>query len=70
LYIDGVREAVNVLNPVAIDTANDAGGEAANDVRIGAMYRAGSEMCFKGLIDDVRIYDRPLTEAEIAELAK
>ena len=67
-YIDGLLEEINISNPVAINTGDTSGGVAANDVRIGAMYRAGSQMCFKGLIDDVRIYDRALGVDEIDKL--
>ena len=67
LYIDGLPEEINVTVPVAINTGDASGGIAANDVRVGALYLAGSEMYFEGSIDEVRIYDRPLSAEEIAE---
>lgn len=58
LYRDGVVQEIHdigLLHMYAINT------EAGRDVQIGAG--------FKGLIDDVRLYDRALSESEIAALA-
>jgi hypothetical protein len=70
LYVDGAKEVLDFSSPAAIDTGSANGGMTSNDVRIGAWYRAGSEMFFDGLIDEVRIYDRALSAYEIAELAQ
>jgi hypothetical protein len=69
LYADGAREELNYSSQAAIDTGSAAGGLTSNDVRIGAWHRAGSEMYFNGVIDDVRVYDRALSEGEIMALA-
>jgi hypothetical protein len=57
LYVDSVLEA---SQPMSHDTPNDL------DVSIGR----SREYCdyFNGAIDDVRIYNRALTEAEVQEL--
>ncbi len=58
LYMDGTVQAIHdigLLDLWPIDTGSDL------DVRIGRGWR--------GILDDVRIYDRPLSEDEIRELA-
>jgi hypothetical protein len=57
LYVDGVQRATST-------TAPDTG--PANNARLGANFD-GSEP-FTGLLDEVRIYNRALTAAEIASL--
>ncbi|NOR67202.1 MAG: hypothetical protein GQ528_07585, partial [Woeseiaceae bacterium] len=60
VYLDGVEETYSQTNAgVAINTGSDA------DVRIGNGVRDDQNGFFSGLIDDVRIYDHALTEAEI-----
>ncbi|MHC4625673.1 MAG: LamG domain-containing protein [Planctomycetota bacterium] len=60
VYLDGVEESYSQTNAgVAINTGSDA------DVRIGNGVRENQNGFFSGLIDDVRIYDHALTEAEI-----
>jgi len=57
LYLDGevaVIDDIGLLDLLPIETAED------QDVRIGSGY--------EGLIDDLRIYKRPLTEIEISTL--
>ena len=54
LFVNGVREATRVKE-AAVDTV------ARTDVRIGA----NATLYFKGLLDEVRIYDRALTAEEI-----
>jgi len=64
LYIDGVQQSTTSA-ALAIDTASLA------DVRIGAFTADVNEqpnMYFKGLLDDVRIYDYALSTAEILAL--
>ena len=60
LYVDGTEEAVPVTS-VAINTIYSW------KVKIGVY--GPTARYFEGLIDDVRIYDRPLSEAEIQALA-
>ncbi|MCF7954626.1 MAG: hypothetical protein K9M75_02375 [Phycisphaerae bacterium] len=62
LYVDGQPESVADVKAKPINTATD------EDVSIGT-YQAGSAPFFNGLIDDVRIYRRALTQGEILELA-
>lgn len=66
LYIDGVLQTQTYLSAdAAINTA------LAYDLMIGAM-RVNSNQTdsfYKGLIDDVRLYDRALTDLEIESLA-
>ncbi|MHC4226205.1 MAG: LamG domain-containing protein [Planctomycetota bacterium] len=60
VYLDGVEESYSQTNAgVAINTGSDA------DVRVGNGVREDQNGFFTGLIDDVRIYDHALTEAEI-----
>ncbi|MBN1796525.1 MAG: discoidin domain-containing protein [Sedimentisphaerales bacterium] len=61
LYVDGQPEMPNGTSQ-AIDTA--AGG----DVRIGSF--SSDPLYFNGLIDDIRIYDRALSQKEIEILAE
>ncbi len=58
-YVDGQSDAVVGGAPVAINTL------ALNDVLIGSDIQ---NRFFKGAIDEVRIYDRALSSAEIAAL--
>jgi hypothetical protein len=57
LYFDGKLE-------MSVDSAPGAG--AMNRARIGT-YQAPDEM-FAGTVDDVRIYSRPLSDAEVTML--
>ena len=61
LYVDGLSEATSALQAKGVDT------DPAGEVRIGlsAYHTSG----FMGLIDEARIYDRALSEAEILSLA-
>lgn len=63
LYIDGQRETIDTATPYQINT-----GVGAN-VKIGVFQAATYARYFQGLIDDVRIYGKALSPAEIAELA-
>jgi hypothetical protein len=61
LYVDGVERATSP----AQGTRDDAGM-----VRIGCDKDVGSEIGhFSGIVDDVVLYDRPLTPDEVADLA-
>jgi len=62
LYVDGQLEAIGGISPQQITTA------ITEDVRIGNY--GSSARYFQGLIDDVRIYDRPLRAAEILKLSQ
>ncbi len=63
LYVDGQPESVAGVKAAPIDTASD------QNVTIG-IYHAGSDPFFNGMIDDMRVYRRALTEEEIQELAE
>jgi M6 family metalloprotease-like protein len=65
LYIDGALQPVTFTSAQVIDTAVQA------DLSIGAYSPSGSSMgsFYKGALDDIRIYDRALTDAEILESA-
>jgi len=66
-YIDGVLASAvfepTTSGPVAINTG------AVNNVAIGSISDSTSSRVFAGKLDDVRIYPRALTAAEIATLA-
>lgn len=64
-YIDGVRQTnIQLTADAAIRTV------AAEDLLIGAasMSPGQAAVFFRGLIDDIRIYNRTLTEMEIQEI--
>jgi len=64
-YINGVAQA----SPIDISTIGD--GELNWDFgTVGRTLRSKHLQYFGGLIDDVRIYDRPLSPEEIAKLAR
>jgi hypothetical protein len=64
IYIDGVLQSTTVSAPQPISTA------AGDSLTIGAYSNAGPMAgFFNGLIDDVRLYDRPLNQQEIQALA-
>ncbi len=58
LYVDGVLETTSAVNEEPINTASDA------DVKIGVF----TTRFFDGLIDNVLIYDRALSENELNRL--
>ena len=62
LYVDGVDDTRPGTDPEALNLTAD------QDVRIGSRP-VSNDRFFMGLIDDVRIYDRVLTQEEIAWLA-
>lgn len=62
LYLDGRRQQENAQIPVAPQ------GKLTGPMRIGA--RDENAHPFKGQIDEVRLYDRPKSESEIAEDAR
>jgi hypothetical protein len=62
LYIDGVLVASNTYSPSVV-------GNNSGSVSIGAGRGASVVGYTAGLMDDVRIYDRALTQAEITHLA-
>ncbi|MBA7702358.1 hypothetical protein ES703_111122 [subsurface metagenome] len=67
LYVDGALDGTNTL-PAGYDLSGTSQGNAY----IGAGWRYDTSVVHKfliGVIDDVRIYDRVLTEEEIAWLA-
>jgi hypothetical protein len=58
LYLDGVDDTIPTTDPDAFNTV------AGNDVRIGSRP-SNNDRFFTGLIDDVRIYDKELTQQEL-----
>ena len=62
LYVDGEEEIISTWAACSVNTSGD------NEVRIGVF--SVSLRFFDGLMDDVRIYDRPLSSDKIAEFAK
>jgi hypothetical protein len=62
LYVDGIDDTRVTTDPDAFNLTAD------QDVRIGSRP-ASNDRFFMGLIDDVRIYDRALTQEEVAWLA-
>ena len=71
LYLDGVYQVPVVHQFPSIDVLDY---EVLRDqwntaLRIGAPGNTGSRP-FNGMVDDVKIYDRPLSEAEIRFLAQ
>ena len=62
LYVDGIKMTSTVSSSRTIDTGS------VLDVKIGILDD-GLDRYFDGLIDDVRIYNRALSETEIAALA-
>ena len=62
LWLDGLDDTRPSTDPDAYNITAD------QDVRIGSRP-AGNDRFFMGLIDDVRIYDYALSDAEIAWLA-
>ena len=63
LYVDGELETIASVFEEPIDTAS------SQDVEIGAFSYLGIQY-FNGRIDDVRIYDRPLSDVEIERMYK
>ncbi|MCH9022911.1 MAG: chitobiase/beta-hexosaminidase C-terminal domain-containing protein, partial [Planctomycetes bacterium] len=61
LYVDGKLETISSSTALPIDTAS------GTNVRIGTLFDSSPH--FKGLIDDVRIYDHPLSGSEIQGLS-
>jgi hypothetical protein len=62
LYVDGVLETTGAATPHLVDTGSTV------DVQIGVHYSL--HRYFNGLMDEVRIYNRALSTAEIAALAQ
>ena len=62
LYVDGIDDTRATVDPEVFNLTAD------QDVRIGSRP-SSNDRFFMGLIDDVRIYDRALTQEEIAWLA-
>jgi hypothetical protein len=62
MYVNGVREGDETEVPAG--PIDDCPG---GTLRIGR-WRAGDEQCFHGLIDDVRLYDESLSEADVKSL--
>jgi len=70
MYINGIEMASNnnpINNTVVNATTQIAFGTGVTTSGI-APYQDGNAGYFNGIIDDIRIYDRAITEAEIIEL--
>ncbi|MGH7754108.1 MAG: LamG-like jellyroll fold domain-containing protein, partial [Gemmatimonadales bacterium] len=63
LYIDGVRDATDFTYP------RPTAGFTIDTTTIGGILRAAPSHWFRGALDDVRIYNRALSEEEVRELA-
>lgn len=61
-YVDGAVQSTTAANAYPINTSN------VEPVYIGKLNSATFPSCFKGSLDEVRIYDRALIAAEIASL--
>jgi hypothetical protein len=62
-YVDGQPDLISQTQPLPIDTAD------TEPVRIGVRPPGTTDLYFQGLIDEVRIYNRALSGAEIMNLA-
>lgn len=65
IYIDGVLIAENTVNVGAVSAFDNLGPTGNYDFRIGSQ---GSNV-FNGALDDIKVFDRALTQAEIGALA-
>ena len=66
VYIDGILQVPTFVNP-----ATSINTSANNDVLMGAfMEGTVKKYYFKGLLDDVRVYNWALSDGEIADLAQ
>jgi hypothetical protein len=63
LYIDGK------LAPALKETGARDGTASPENVRIGAPGDSTSELLFKGTLDDIRLYNRVISEDEIQQLS-
>jgi hypothetical protein len=61
VYIDGV--------PSGSDTQSTPLAYDANAMKIGCDDNVGISEVFDGVLDELQIYDRALSDAELAELA-
>lgn len=59
LYVDGLQDAISLVGPGPVNTA------VGTEVLIGTNWAN----YFEGVMDEVRIYDRALSSAEVAGLA-
>ncbi len=67
-YIDGELEVVSGLGSQTVEV-NTADETESTEVTIGSRLQGANDQFFIGAIDDVAIWDRGLTEAEIGALA-
>jgi hypothetical protein len=64
LYVDGIRQTATFSSTQAIDTI------AGQNVQLGTVYNGTAQgSFFSGLLDEVRIYDVPLTGNQILRVA-
>lgn len=63
IYVDGIPETLTISAPAPVGTVS------ADDVTIGCRLNGSTyDAYFRGQINDLRIYDRPLTMTEVADL--
>jgi hypothetical protein len=62
LYVDGQLETTGGVLACAVNTA------AVQDVQLGAF--TATPLYFRGLIDDIRVYDRALSATEIVKVSQ
>ena len=60
LFVDGEEDLWDWMNAGVVDTSAE--------LRIGGPWRTAAASYFAGRLDQLRIYDRPLSEAEIRQL--
>ncbi len=63
VFVDGVDQSVTPITNGTVTTIT-----TSNPTHIGQTGQAGSEQFFDGSIDDVRVYDRALTDMEVSDL--
>jgi hypothetical protein len=68
LYVNGQMKAEGGTDPVDALLDNDVPLLIGNDFQLGGAHRAGQPREFTGIIDEVAIFNRVLSEAEIQQV--
>lgn len=68
LYVNGEMKAEGGADPVDALFDNDVPLLVGNDFQLGGSHRAGQPREFTGIIDEVAIFNRVLSEAEIQQV--
>ncbi len=66
-YVDGVENAVSSMGSTTV-MINTAADEESQDVSLGSRTQGDSWNRITGSLDDIRIYDRALSQEEVLEL--